>query len=227
MTRTGSKAYPKDRHALTGQEDEPGGSRKTASGPYVWRHWYNTLNAYLAAKSPEYRHRIRVQPLFGTITTAGEWYLAIPAYSAAPEIGWNLIQLFTSTERELQRVYLGVGLPTRKAFYGLDATGPGLVAAKERRGVATLSPFFDLDLKVLQQLVIRAFRRSQFPCYLRFTDTISAHLKRILELPEPARGENRKELYDQVDRIVNDLVANLAFVRGDYCGTCLSKPGSH
>jgi KaiC/GvpD/RAD55 family RecA-like ATPase len=211
---------------LTGKEDQTSSKTKTASlsaGPYVWRHWYNTLNAYLSQLRPEDRNRIRVQPLFGNFTTAGEWYLALPAYSAAPEIGWDLIRLLTSYERELQRVYLGVGLPTRKAFYGLPDDSANLLPPK-RGGVMMLSPFFDLELPAMQDMVQNAFQRSRFPCYSRFTETISAHLKRILELPEPPAAARRDELYRQVDRVIDNLIANLAFVRTDsVCETCRNR----
>jgi KaiC/GvpD/RAD55 family RecA-like ATPase len=213
------RAEKRGGYALGGREDEIENSPAPpfARGPYVWRHWYNTLNAYLAALRPEDRNRIKVQPLFNNITTAGEWYLALPAYSAAPEVGWDLIRLLTSYGRELQRVYLGVGLPTRRSFYGLpdDTTS---VAESKRGGVTMLSPFFDLDLPVLQDMVQHAFQRSRFFCYGTFTETISAHLKRILELPEPSAKARRDGLYKEVDRVIENLVRNLAFVRAD--STC-------
>ncbi len=210
-------------HGWTAEDDQPQTDsevRLHESGPYVWRHWYNTLNQYMTKLTPEDRTRLSIQPLYGRVTTAGEWYLAMPAYSAAPEVGWNLIQMLTTADRELQRVYLGVGLPTRKAFYGLKDASGGLPIMERRSGVATISPFFDLKLPVLQHLVTHAFRRSAFPCYQQFTESISAHLKRILELPEP-QGEDRDTLYDQVNHVIDDLAANVRFVQSNQsCDRC-------
>jgi hypothetical protein len=202
----------------TGQGDR---EKEPLTGPFVWRHWYNTLNQYMAALPPEARDRLQIQPLFNQITTAGEWYLAMPAYSAAPEVGWDLIGLLTSNERELQRVYQGVGLPTRRAFYGLNQAEEPLHLVDQGRGVATVSPFFDMDSTVLRKLVTGAFRRSQFPCYQQLTTTISAHLQRILELPEPANDKSRNKLYKDVDHIMDDLVANISFVQSNQsCPGC-------
>ncbi|MGP3779937.1 hypothetical protein ACTWKD_14440, partial [Halanaerobium saccharolyticum] len=53
----------------------------------VWRTWYTTLAQLLATMDPEEAAQIVVRPLPGDITVAGEWFLGIPAYSAAPDVG--------------------------------------------------------------------------------------------------------------------------------------------
>ena len=153
-----------------------------------WRHWYNTLNQELSAMPPEERSQVEVRTLFEGVTTAGDWYLAIPAHSASPEIGLDLIDNLTTSEREMQRLQLGVGLPTRKSFYAKPQGG----------GDPPVSPYFRFSRPQLRTLVEKAFRRSRFHCYERFASTIAAHLLAILEIPDSGNvNEDVKGRADQ------------------------------
>jgi len=129
----------------------------------VWRHWYTTLNQMLSGMPREDRSTIRVGPLPGAVSTAGEWYLGVPAYSAAPDVGLKLIKLFTTHEAESDRLRLGVGLPTRDSFY------------LETPGRSSISPLFAMDADVLRGLVNNAFRRSSFGCYPKFSNLLSVY----------------------------------------------------
>jgi KaiC/GvpD/RAD55 family RecA-like ATPase len=170
-----------------------------------WRHWYNTLNQELSAMPPAQRSQIEVRTLFGDVTTAGDWYLAIPAHSASPEIGLDLINNLTSSEREMQRLQLGVGLPTRESFYRKPAGG----------GDPPVSPYFRFSRPQLRKLVESAFRRSRFHCYERFAGTISGHLRSILEIPDSDHVQG------QVETVLNSLVSNIDFLRESiHCGGC-------
>jgi KaiC/GvpD/RAD55 family RecA-like ATPase len=174
-----------------------------------WRHWYNTLNQELSSMLPEERSQVEVRPLFNGVTTAGDWYLAIPAQSASPEIGLDLIDNLTSPEREMQRLQLGVGLPTRESFYApLDARLDPLV-----------SPYFRFSRPELRTLVDKAIRRSRFHCYERFSGTISAHLQSILEIPDGSKMEG------EIRSVLTSLVSNIDFLRESvHCGGCRRPP---
>jgi ABC-type glycerol-3-phosphate transport system substrate-binding protein len=142
-------------------------------------------------------------PLPDKITSAGEWYLAVPAYSAAPELAWQLIQMITSPDRELLRIYNGVGLPTRESYY--RHTAPANPAS-------LISPFFNISRTLLRDLVDGAFQRSTFPCYQKMTETISAHLQRILDLPAPADPDN-EALLIQVNAVFDHLLESIEYIR--------------
>jgi KaiC/GvpD/RAD55 family RecA-like ATPase/ABC-type glycerol-3-phosphate transport system substrate-binding protein len=187
---------------------------KISQDAKVWRHWYNTLNQMLSDLPPDKRSRIVVRPLYGvkgtkqdTMTTAGEWYLAVPVYSAAPEVALDIIHFLTTPEKEIQRAHLGIGLPTRRDFYEVSATGGSQMAA--------MSPYFQFDLQELKQLVTeRAFQRSRFNCYETFAELVSSHLVRILELPD-------ENLDAQVDGAMSSLKRSFEFVRRrDLCQKC-------
>ena len=180
-------------------------------GAVLWRHWYNTLSEMMWDLPPSERSAISVIPLPGQKSSAGEWYLTVPAYSAAPELGWQIIQMITSPDRELQRIYHGVGLPTRESYYQHKApsTPESLV-----------SPFFHMPRDILRSLVDGAFQRSTFPCYQKMTDTISAHLQKILEMP--ASNSNEPGLPSaEVSSAVDHLLESMKYISDSIvCGRC-------
>ena len=105
----------------------------------------------------------------------------------------------------MQRLQLGVGLPTRESFY----------AKPEGAGDPPVSPYFRFGRPELRALVEGAFRRSRFHCYERFASTISAHLLSILEIPD---GDH---LNDDVRGALTSLVSNIDFLReSTHCGGC-------
>ncbi|MGA2986643.1 MAG: hypothetical protein ABSG32_22815 [Terriglobia bacterium] len=152
----------------------------------------------------EERSRLQVRPLFHEITTAGDWYLAIPAHSASPDVGLKLIDNLTAPEREMQRLQMGSGLPTRSSFYTkTDGADP------------TVSPYFRFSRPHLEKLVEGAIRRSRFECYERFANTISVHLQWILEIPESAVVEQ------EIQRTLASLISNIDFLReSTHCESC-------
>lgn len=139
----------------------------------VWRHWYSTLNQMLAEMTPSERSNIRVGPLPGGVTTAGEWFLAVPAHSAAPELAIAMIQDLTSQNAESERVRQGVGLPTRISYYEF-AGASGEINTP-------VSPYFSMPIGILRQLVADAFARSSIRCYTQFSSALTSHLLRMLE----------------------------------------------
>ena len=175
-----------------------------------WRHWYNTLNQELSEMPAEERSAISVLPLYGGVTTAGEWYLTIPAHSASPDVGLTLIENLTTPEREMQRLQIGVGLPTRESYYLSNGGEEG----------PQVSPYFHFSRAGLRQILNSAIRRSRFPCYERFSGAISAHLLWILEIPENDNVEA------EIGHTMDSLVSNLQFLRqGMACRGCGSAEG--
>jgi len=160
----------------------------------VSRQWFNTLSQQLSECTPDSRSGFAVCPLFGDITTAGEWYLSVPAYSAAPEVGMQLIEAMTSPDREIEGVESGVGLPTRAAYYTSDAQ-------------ASVSRHFTLSRSEAHRLWSKGIRRSEFVMYHRSAAPISSHLVSILELlPGP-------NLRHEVKKVLESLIASLRFLR--------------
>jgi KaiC/GvpD/RAD55 family RecA-like ATPase len=189
--------------------------RKEPQEGIVARHWFNTLNQVVSKFDSEKRDRIKVQPLFGNLTTAGDWYLAIPAHSASPEVGLRLIEHLTSPALETARLELGVGLPTRRAFF-------------EAKGGAntSVSPYFDLSPADLNGLMKNALRRSKFHGYQSYTNTISSHLRWILELP---MGEDKSDsarilLQTKIGERVRTLAREVQFL-GQSASAPISRSG--
>jgi KaiC/GvpD/RAD55 family RecA-like ATPase len=176
----------------------------------VARHWFNTLNQVLSQLGPEQRGQIEVKPLFGAVTTAGDWYLAIPAHSASPEVGLRLIEHLTSPDRETARLELGVGLPTRRAYF-----------EEKGRDDTSVSPYFKFSPASVNSLMNNAVRRSNIRGYQSFASTISSHLRWILEMPV---GEDKSHatdlvLHAEIEQRVKTLAGIVRFL-------CNSAPAS-
>lgn len=162
----------------------------------VWRHWYSTLNQMLSEMNARDRRAIHVRPLPGDIATAGESYLAVPAYSAAPEVGLKIIKRLTSREAEAGRLRRGVGLPTRSKFYN-DRLGPtGGSDALEGTTEADVSPYFSINARALSKLVHQPLTRSSFRGYSEFSGSLTDCLKRIIEVPDRTEDAMRKRFKD-------------------------------
>ena len=147
--------------------------KKNGSGGIISRHWYNTLNQALSDPAGN-RQKVSVRPLFGDVTIAGEWYLAIPSHSASPEVGLRLIEYLTAPDNETKRVDLGVGLPTRKMYY--TSTDSDQVS---------ISRYYHFPPSEVYRLYKKAIQRSKFHIYQRFAETITTQLISLLSMPEP------------------------------------------
>jgi KaiC/GvpD/RAD55 family RecA-like ATPase len=169
----------------------------------VWRTWYSTLNQMMSELSVKDRLEIDVVPLPGNIGIAGEWYVGVPAHSAAPDVALSLMKFLTSREAELDRMKLGVGLPTRSSFYQSTHSG-----VRSR-----VSPYFTIDMDVLTGLVETAFARSRFDCYAHLSGILAAHLQTVIELADDDVAES------DIPLIFESLGAKIGFMRNDLsCG---------
>jgi KaiC/GvpD/RAD55 family RecA-like ATPase len=179
----------------------------------VWHLWYTTVPMLAEALGPGGNIRkVRFCPAPGEISVAGEWYLAVPAYSAAPDVGLDIIKLLTRKEAEIERIRSGMGLPTRTAFYSgkgdllltMDPTLPNLALPRE----------------TLKRLISGAIRRSDFGCYHRFTDSLAYHLQKVIEIP----GD---DVEDHVRRLMGNLQESFRFLSpNEPCAGC-SLPKAH
>ena len=176
----------------------------------VWRLWYSSANQLLARMSSNERDQIAMGPLPGNVTIAGEWYLAMPAYSSAHEIGLQIIDSLTDRHAELTRLRGGIGLPTRSEFYGSE-TGDKLEAIK-------VSPYFSMNLQLLKSLVDHAFVRSSFTCYSQISSILASHLMMILELPD---ANCEKDIEKGVSVILRSLESQINFAMPNLgCNSC-------
>jgi hypothetical protein len=156
---------------------------------------------------PSERSRIVVGLLPNGITVAGEWHLGIPAYSAAPDVGLDIIRLLTTKDAELNRLRLGVGLPTGRTFY----SGRDLPVRKK----AEISPYFSIgsDLPELEALINNAFRRSDFHCYRKISRMLSLYLRKVIELPKASHA--------RIADLFGELGGSEEFVQSDWdCNGC-------
>jgi KaiC/GvpD/RAD55 family RecA-like ATPase len=175
----------------------------------VWRQWYNTLNQLLFSTDVEERSDIAVQPVFGAqsdpddyMTTAGTWYLAVPAYSAAPDLALDIVEFLTGADREWQRLSYGVGLPTRMSFYSAQPEHANDMSP-------SVSPYFEMQLAKLKELATnpkRVFRRSQFDFYSMFSEVLSSHLLRALQIPDTSHTD------DDIKRTIRSMLTGFDFV---------------
>jgi KaiC/GvpD/RAD55 family RecA-like ATPase len=175
----------------------------------VWRLWYTTLNQVLSQLTQKESQKINITGLPKKISIAGEWYLGVPIYSAAPDVGLEIIKLLTSHEAEIDRLQSGVGLPSRSRFYDLNKTGtPKHIP---------LFPYFNLDINLLKELVEGSLRRSQCGSYTYFSGNLSYHLKKILEISDGSDAE----INSQIHAIFASLKATLQFMGKDWnCSHC-------
>jgi KaiC/GvpD/RAD55 family RecA-like ATPase len=162
----------------------------------VWRLWYSELNEMLSTMERQDRDTVIVSALPGKISVAGEWYLTVPAYSAAPDVGLEIIKLLTTHESELTRLEAGLGLPTRSSFY----TGKG-----DNRSLSEPVP---VDFRVLYDLVNKAFSRSSFKHYGKLSGIATAHLQRIVELPDA----DDAQLESEITRVFSNFRQHARFV---------------
>lgn len=183
----------------------------------VWRHWFTSLAHMLSEMEPSARRSIVVTPLPGGKTVAGEWYLGVPAYSAAPDVALEVIKILTTREEEFERLRRGVGLPTRGTLYSDE-----VISTLQSRRV-------NLSTKVLSGLFHGAFRRSRFDCYPKISRLLSFHLKRIIEIEiEPASpidvGTRRVEtaIKEELDALRRSIAFVLRQHPCERCEKCFS-----
>lgn len=171
------RALAQRKHRLALRKPNPETLRSAAAGSIIGRHWFTTLNQ-LIKDQPALAGELEVRALPGDICVAGEWYLAVPAYSAAPEIALRIIRVLTTPQAEEERLRLGVGLPTRVPFYHVE----GGVEGTEPELPSRYLP--GLPLHTVGELLRHAFRRSSIHGYARVTPALALHLQQILEIDD-------------------------------------------
>ncbi len=111
----------------------------------------------------------------------------------------------------MDRMRLGVGLPTRLSFYKNLSDIPNV----------RIFPYFSLDLKKVGELLVkdskRTLKRSDFRCYFDFSKILAFHLQRIIELPDA----KAPELDKKIRHIFKSLEKSMDFVRAQRnCNFC-------
>ncbi len=176
----------------------------------IWRHWFTTLSEMLDQMSDKERANIVTTSLPGEKSVAGEWYLAVPAYSAAPDVALEVIRVLTTREEELQRLRRGVGLPTRDRYYE-----PGSLDVPE-------SGFLGIPASKIGRLLKNSFRRSEFDCYPEITKILSFHLKKIVSIEERAGVDITEEINRQIKALEKDVTFVLDGIQESRCKDCLT-----
>jgi len=175
----------------------------------VWRHWYTSLNQMLQTFERRDREEVQVRSLPDEVSIAGEWYLGVTAYSAAPDVGLEVMKLLTSHEAELDRLQIGIGLPTRSSFYG-DAMGTS-------RSQRPVSPYVTMSMGLLKDLISKSYKRSDFGCYSQIASTLANHLQRIIAIPDEGEGIIEEKIKENFD----SLITRLGFISSELiCAKC-------
>ena len=175
---------------------------------YIWaravvnRVWYSDITQMMSGVAPDEQRSFVVSALPGRVGIAGEWYLSVPEYSAAHDVGLQIIKLLTTHDAELARLRAGVGLPTRSGFYRSATISRG-------QGNA-VSPYFSMNLDLLGEILGNSFQRSSLVNYHKLSGILSAHLERVIELPE----SSQEELEGNVRAVFDDLQEQMRFVGG-------------
>jgi KaiC/GvpD/RAD55 family RecA-like ATPase len=192
--------------SLSESESNKGEAISVDTNAIVWRHWYTTLNHMMRPMPREDRNQICIQALPGGISVAGDWYLAVPAHSSAPDIGREIIKLLTSPERELERLQSGVGLPTRTEFY-----------SKGGAAAIAISPYFSLMRDELRRLVHCSFNRSRFDSYSSLSGILAYSLQRIIEVEVEGKDAKAEEieLEEKIICIRDELESKIRFLGSD------------
>ena len=151
----------------------------------MWRHWFTTLNQMLYDKKT-LANRITVLPLPGNVSIAGEWYLGIPSYSAATDVGIEFIKQLTEKQTELNRFRNGIGLPVRKSYYEKFADCEKSISNK-----------FHMPTSTVKNLIENAFRRSTFKCYYEITAILASSLREIIEIDIDSKNKSAKDIKDE------------------------------
>jgi KaiC/GvpD/RAD55 family RecA-like ATPase len=151
-------------------------------GPIVAHHWYSTLSDAVSKNVERQSHvGVAIAPP-GGLAVGNATYLGLPAYSAAPGLGVEIITSLVTYEAGVERMILGVGLPTRREFYEL----------KDDRGKDMrfpVSPALSLELPILRELLRSAFRLSRLGCYRRTRKTLAFALECILKAQSSIEGD--------------------------------------
>lgn len=176
---------------------------KLNTNAVVWRHWYTTLNQMLHKLGREEREKIKVAPLPNEIAISGEWYCGVTSYSAAPDVGLEIIKMLTSHEAELDRLQSGVGLPTRTKFYqGIEGN---------TSGGTSISPYMSMDLPSLERIINNAFRRSDIKWYSQFSNILAHHLQRIIAIPDA----QEEMIEEEIRAHLKSLDTRMSFILAD------------
>lgn len=177
--------------------------RNVQSNALVWRHWFSSLNQLTLSMPKTQLRQLNVVPLPGEVAVSGDWYMAVLANSALPDVALQLINNLVNPAAELDRLRRGIGLPTRRSFYKDEESANAAVGA-------ALSVLPQLSFRVpkakIAQLLDRAFRRSDVPDYPNKSVALSAGLRRILEF----EATEKANVLDEVRRYVRSTLAAVA-----------------
>lgn len=167
----------------------------------VWRHWYTTFNQMISTfeenNDTDSLENFSIRAIPGGKSVSGEWYLAIPSYSAAPEAGLEIMKILTSYESELNRIRIGVGLPTRESFY-----------KKNHSEKISFASNYSLEKTEVRKIISSSFRRSTFSCYSIISKILAYHLKMISEIKDPNEIDTKNN-YEGVNKFIEEKIRDV------------------
>lgn len=154
----------------------------------VWRHWFSTLSEMTALMQDG--AGLRVSTLPGGVSVSGDWFLAVPRGSAAPEVGLEIMTFLTTPEGELERLRQGIGLPARRAFYRTDrdrSTDGERQRPMSFPAAPRLAVGFTRDDLLIA--IDHAFKRSTIRDYAALSPVLAKGLRNILDGEGDSKGQ--------------------------------------
>jgi hypothetical protein len=165
--------------------DKTQNTYRVSTDARVWRHWYSTLSQMVSSMTLQERSRLRVVPVPGR-PVAGEWYTAIPRYSAAHDVGMRILQQLATPQANIERLHDGVGLPTLRSFY------------ERRASKGPLTPDFAATCYEVYQAIENALPRSRIENYSDHASVLGHNLIQLLELPSAQIQSALTKLRDEL-----------------------------
>jgi KaiC/GvpD/RAD55 family RecA-like ATPase len=196
-------------------------SQIVSSETKIWRHWYTTFNQ-MRIEDNSLINQLEIAPLPDNISVSGKWYLGMPNYSAAPDVGIELIKQLTSKDAELGRVRKGVGLPVRESYYNkLDES-------------LSLSPYYSLTGALVKKMIANAFKRSTFKCYHKVSSGLSSVLIGIINIDNE---NNENVINEKIRKFIKKFTLEFEYIMDEkiipengrlnfncsFCGDCKEK----
>lgn len=156
------------------------------------RHWFTTINDWFSRCPDKNPRDYGIIPLPGNLTTAGEWYWALPKSTSALEAGISIIDMLMTAEAEFNRLSRGIGLPVRNLHYekggncGFDIRLPEFRKWKSATGASTASdPLEPMNMSDVESIYNSpsSIHRSRFECYAEISQELGFYIKEIVNRP--------------------------------------------
>lgn len=153
----------------------------------IIRTWYTIYNNLYNNDYNKIKDFV-ILPLPSEISCSGDWYLGVTKFSAATDIGFDIIRMLASANSAQGRFENGLGIPLNNKFI---KTGIGTLPLDTNYDHTNFMSYLYNNSKMI--------RRSQYGCYFMLSGCLAFYLKSILKI------NTYKELNASMNNIINKL----------------------